>query len=184
MADIHQKIKKNTNSCSTDELWCIFRDGLQEGIRKFIPHKTVKSKDNFPWITADIRKMMWKQDKLYSRQKSSRTAEKISQFKSLKHRVQREVRSAYWSYVESIIEPMDEEKPYEGMKCFWTLMKHAPSDSGGIAPLRDQVNWCLTPVEKPKSSTANSSRSSRKTRQRHGTFHRLRVHSRQLQTSK
>ena len=138
MADIHQQITKKTNSCSTDELWCIFRDGLQEGIRRFIPHKTAKSKDNFPWITADIRKMMRKRDKLYSRQKSSRTAENISQFKSLKHRVQREVRSAYWNYVESIIEPMDEEKPYEGMKRFWTLMKHARSDSGGIAPLRDQ----------------------------------------------
>ena len=138
MADIHQQITKKTNSCSTDELWCIFRDGLQEGIRRFIPHKTAKSKDNFPWITADIRKMMRKRDKLYSRQKSSRTAENISQFKSLKHRVQREVRSAYWNYVESIIEPMDEEKPYEGMKRFWTLKKHARSDSGGITPLRDQ----------------------------------------------
>ena len=33
---------------------------------------------------------------------------------------------------------MDEEKPYEGMKRFWTLMKHARSNSGGIAPLCDQ----------------------------------------------
>ena len=78
-----------------------------------------------------------KRDKHYAKQKKSKSPSQTTKYKNLKHQIQEETRRAYWEYVENIIRPLDEEKPYEGMKRFWTMIKHARSDSCGVAPLRD-----------------------------------------------
>ena len=137
MAGVHAEVTSNQASADTERLWCIFKDGLRDGIKTFIPHKLCRNKDSFPWITADIRKLMRKRDKLYAKQKKSKSPSQTTKYKNLKHQIQKETRRAYWEYVENIIRPLDEEKPYEGMKRFWTMIKHARSDSCGVAPLRD-----------------------------------------------
>ena len=46
------------------------------------------------------------------------------------------MRHAYWSYVESIITPMeDERKNHSGLERFWIFIKHCRSDTVGINSL-------------------------------------------------
>ena len=75
----------------------MFRDGVQEGIRKFIPHKLAKTRDNLPWLTQEIKKLMRKRDKCYTKLKKARhdKAKLKTTLKSLKQQIQREVHSAY-----------------------------------------------------------------------------------------
>lgn len=63
--------------------------------------------------------------------------------RSLKHKIQQETRSAYWSYVEKIILPESPESPQKGgNKQLWSFIKHRKVDSVSIAPLKDKgVLW-------------------------------------------
>ena len=91
-----------------------------------------KPKDNLPWITPKIKKMIKKRDRLSIKRKGyvwSSRADELSKItkriKWVKKDIQREMRQAYWSYVESIITPIGEgSKEQSGMKRFWTFIKH------------------------------------------------------------
>ena len=45
---LHSSVLAACEGSTTNDLWCMFRDGVQEGIRKFIPHKLAKTRDNLP----------------------------------------------------------------------------------------------------------------------------------------
>ena len=47
-----------------NSLWVKFRNILQSGIKKFIPHKIQKSKVGLPYISYSLRKLMRKRDRL------------------------------------------------------------------------------------------------------------------------
>ena len=50
------------------------------------------------------------------------------------------MRQSYWSYVESVITPTEEEsKEQPGLKRFWTFIKHSRSDTSGISSLSDET---------------------------------------------
>ena len=143
-----KEMETKKDTVSTDTLWESFKEAMTQGIMKFIPHKSIKPLNGFPWITQDIKRLMSKRDRLYSKKKNTGCAKLDKQFRALKHQIQREVRKAYWSYVEDIITPLDDEKPYQGMKRFWSMMKHLRSDNSGIAPLRDNGQLFTAPKEK------------------------------------
>ena len=143
-----KEMETKKDTVSTDTLWESFKEAMTQGIKKFIPHKSTKPLNGFPWITQDIKRLMSKRDRLYSKKKKTGCAKLDKQFRALKHQIQREVRKAYWSYVEDIITPLDDEKPYQGMKRFWSMMKHSRSDNSGIAPLRDNGQLFTDPKEK------------------------------------
>jgi uncharacterized short protein YbdD (DUF466 family) len=47
------------------------------------------------------------------------------------HHLQKHTRQAYWRYIEGIITPDDLDRPYTGMKKFWTYIKHRRKDNPG-----------------------------------------------------
>ena len=49
-----------------EELWTNFRDNLQTGTKKFIPHRFQKAKTGLPYITKEIRKLIRKRDRLHA----------------------------------------------------------------------------------------------------------------------
>jgi hypothetical protein len=56
---------------STQELWDYFMKELEDSIDENIPQTTAKVKDGKPWITRDIKRLIWKRDRLYKKQKTS-----------------------------------------------------------------------------------------------------------------
>ena len=126
-----QKLQSNYESATADVLWKIFKDDLLLGIHLYIPTKTCKQRDGLPWINNELRKLMNKRDRLYTKQKNS------PEHLELKRLVQLKTRRAYWDYIEGMITPNteNENKP-EVPKKFWTYIKHCKSNHKNIPPLK------------------------------------------------
>ena len=67
MRDIHTELLSNPATTDIQELWDKFASGLQQGIDKHIPIRRSGTKDGFPWINQEIRRLMRKRDTLYKR---------------------------------------------------------------------------------------------------------------------
>ena len=97
-------IEMDRTNTGVNGMWCAFKSKFEELIKKHVLHKTARTKDSLSWITLDVRKLIRKRDRLYKRRKKksgdNKTAEK---FKEIKRIVQRELRRAYWKYIESIV---------------------------------------------------------------------------------
>ncbi|VDH93683.1 Hypothetical predicted protein [Mytilus galloprovincialis] len=61
--------------------------------------------------------------------------------------VQRELRRAYWKYIENIVTPKKENTQYSNMKQLCTYIKHKRTESSGVAPLRSEGLLQSHPVE-------------------------------------
>ena len=123
---------------SVDLLWTHFQTNLEESIERNVPKKTAKKKDSSPWITPDIKRLIRKRDRWYKRKQKSKNSRDIAKFKELKRITQREIRKAYWKYIDGIVTP-DTSKPDERPNCmkrFWTFIKHRRSDGSQIPPLK------------------------------------------------
>ena len=99
-----------------------------------------KRRDSSPWITPEIKKLIRKRDRLqnvYKCKKKSGNKKSTEKFKIIKRKVQRELRRAYWKYVEEIVTPEEDDNQYSGMKRVWTYIKHKRTDNKGIAPMRN-----------------------------------------------
>ena len=146
--ELNIKIQNEAKTLPVETLWTSFRNGLAEGISKYIPHKTTSARHHLPWITPTIRHLIRKRDRTYRAMKKSNTDTHRQNFKSLKTRLQRELRRAYWTHIEGIILPSDpNQKPIVSKK-FYSFLKHNKTDKSGIAPLRDQGTLHTHPKDK------------------------------------
>ena len=124
-----------------EELWTVFKTYLNRSIDSHISHKLARVKNSLPWISPEIRRLIHRRDRLYKRKKKSADPHTAGKFNDVKRQVQRELRRAYWKYVESIVTPTEEDKKTSSIKKFWTYIKHCRTDKSGVAPLRE--NWIL-----------------------------------------
>ena len=96
--------------------------------------------------------MIRKRDKLSIRKKQQKMGlddinTTVKQLKALKRIIQSEMRKAYRSYVESIINPADDPESHTGRKCVCTFIKHRKTDTVGIKSLCDKGRDVTKPVE-------------------------------------
>ena len=132
-------------------LWSQFQDILHTGTKKFIKHKLHKEKIGLPYITPALRKLMRKRDRMFDRIKKTRrhvsmhshAANLKSKYNSLKARVQKEIRQAYWQYISSIILPesgASEEqgsgRPSQPKKSFWSFIRRNRTEKVNVAALK------------------------------------------------
>ena len=82
------------------------------------------------------------------RKRDKRHACKDPWYKGLKHVVQKKLRSAYYQYVEDIINPCDNDNRLEANKHFFSLLNHAKSDNTGVHPLKNNRTLISDPKGK------------------------------------
>ncbi|VDI21854.1 Hypothetical predicted protein [Mytilus galloprovincialis] len=134
MNETYQRVKElAANGSSVEELWLLFKSKHNQSVNNHIPHKTAKQKDSLPWLTPNIRKLIHRRDRLYKKKKKSADPKITSKFIETKQMVQRELRRAYWKYIENIVTPKEENNQYSSMKQFWTYIKHKRTESSGVA---------------------------------------------------
>ena len=81
--------------------------------------------------------MQLKQLRKLSLKKIQNNKESIkNKLRSLKHKIRRETRDAYWNYVETNILPETSDEPNKGNKKLWSFIKHRKTDSVGVTPLK------------------------------------------------
>ena len=82
----------------------------------------MNEKQHLPWIDADIKKLLKKEDILYSKVKKGKMGSTFAKLKSLKATIQKKTRAAYWDYVNDIVCDSSEHK--EGTtNNFWCFIK-------------------------------------------------------------
>ena len=145
---LNTKIQTDAENHPVETLWTTFRSGLEDGINQFIPHKTISPKYHLPWLTPSIRHLTHKKDRAYRAMKKSNSQRHRDTLKSLKAKLQRELRRAYWDYIEGIVIPSDQEHAPPVSKKFYTFLKHNKTDKSGIGPLRDHGTLHSDPREK------------------------------------
>ena len=118
--ELHTLLGDNTETSlgeeNIEQLWSKFKVSIAQVVDKYIPHKLSKQRSGLPWINQNIRKLIRKRDRLYKLCKVSFSEAKYADFKSLKHLVQKGIRSAYWSYTNNLIVP--ETHPHLNQKKF------------------------------------------------------------------
>ena len=127
--------EENENANNVESLWQAFKSQLHLGINKFIPSKIAKKKNLYPWIDADLRRLIRKRNRYFKIKNRTNNQRDINHYKSLKREVQRRVRQSYWSHVEEILEPRDAENNPAISKRIWSYIKHARRDKSGISSL-------------------------------------------------
>ena len=88
---------------TVQSMWDRFATGHEQGIDKFIPVRKAGTRDGFPWINQEIRRLMRKRDKLYKRWSRSGRPYDQSRFIEYKHLVRRVSDRAYEKYLGDIL---------------------------------------------------------------------------------
>lgn len=132
---------ETTQNCTVEKKWQHIKSEIDNIISKHIPTKQTKTKQDLPWLNAEIKRTIRKRDKKYRqyrKEKSEKKQNTLNQYKSLKRQVQKQLRNAYWSYVESIIvtDSKDAENSGKPSKKLWSFIKHQKSENTGVSPLK------------------------------------------------
>ena len=145
-------IDRAKDTSSANELRNMFKSSLLQAVRDNIPHRTTSNRDRPPWISHKIKKMINTRGRLLRKMKAvsdHRKRDDIEKkMKDLKHDIRRETRTAYWTYVESIVVPDEEAAFNKASKKLFSFIKHRKSDSTGFAPLKDRGELKDTAKEK------------------------------------
>ena len=136
-------------------MWERFATGLEQGIDKFIQVRKAGTRDGFPWINQEIRRLMRKCDKLYKRWSRSGRPYDQSRFIEYKQLVRRVSNRAYEKYLGDILGLNNDQEYQNGgeppkvkTKKLYSLLKHSKQDSSGIASLRKDGQAPLTETAK------------------------------------
>ena len=159
LADLEKIILEKADSADVNTLWTsrtTFREGLQDLMKKHIPHKTPRRKQSYPWISQAIKKLIRRRDRKYRLMKRFGTDELKDIVKQLCREVQKELRRAFWRYVENIFTPTDTEtNELPSLKRFYTYMKQLRSSKSGIPPLKTPESVLVT-ESKEKAELLNA----------------------------
>lgn len=141
------KVMYQSNT-KVNEMSETFKDSLLSSIDKHIPHRRSKPKDSYPWIGPDLKKLINKQHRAYKIKKKTGDPQHVQQYINIKHQVQKKSRKAYWNYIEDVVTPREEDRPYAGMKRFWTYVKHKTKVNVGVSSLKSKGKLFSHPVDK------------------------------------
>ena len=83
MTNLHEKIKEEKSTASTEEIWTLFRGKLQTAMKYHIPHKQASVKENKPWVSPALRRLVKKRDRIFKknaqvRQRGTETAKQTT----------------------------------------------------------------------------------------------------------
>ena len=156
LADLEKTILEKADSADVNTLWTTFREGLQDLMKKHIPHKTPRRKQSYPWKSHEIKKQIRRRDRKYRLMKRFGTDELKDIVKQLCREVQRELRRSFWRYVENIFTPTDSEtNELPSLKRFYTYMTQLRSSKSGIPPLKTPESILVT-ESKEKAELLNA----------------------------
>ena len=152
---LYTSIKNANQGYSANDLWTKFKSTLTSSMDEYIPQKKLNGKHHLPWVTPKIKKMIRKRNKIHTKSKklakpSARISKKL---KNIRHSLQKEMRQAYWQYIENIIDYSEEDNNSERkfkQKKFWSFIKNMRKDSAGVAPLRSQRDTFSDASDKAK----------------------------------
>ena len=101
--DKREELLKDHPSKSVKDLWSSFKSVIHNGIPKFVPSKILGTKKSLPWITQPIKRLIRKRNKLFHKQKSSKSPTDRHHFLRVKQHIKMKIRQSYDLYIEDIL---------------------------------------------------------------------------------
>ena len=141
---------EHIETLNCNDLWNMLKNKILCLMKLHIPTKTVRSDRNHkPWITPHIRTLRRKLTHLFKKCSRSSDSTLRQRYLKAKAAVQREQRQAYWTYINNLIDPPDDDQ-HQGsnQKRFWSYIKSLRKDNTGVAPLRDKGKLFSAPRDK------------------------------------
>ena len=159
------KIESKEHQLDINTLWNDFKSMVQHLVETYIPRKKTKRVRKLPYITPEIERLIRKRNRLYKKLKKHQTAFNRSspsfikwdnKLRELKKDIQKKMRRAYWTYIESTLTTNDDEnqKPYEGMKKFWQFIKLNRNEQQGVPTLKANGKVSITATD--RANTLNN----------------------------
>lgn len=118
---------------SVEENWQYIKHHLSQLIDQFIPVKVTSRKVHLPWLTAAIKRLINKKQRIYRRAKRYQLPQDWQLFKEIQHEVKSRLRKQHWQYVNNIISS-DNDTTKD--KLFWRYIKGRRQDRVGIGTLK------------------------------------------------
>ena len=146
---------KDASRHNADDNWNCFRDGLMEVVRRVVPQKKVRSRQDLPWLDHHLRKKIKKKNRSHRRAKKAKPQNKSQRWKTYRKQqedTQKSVKLAYDRYINSLFEDQETHRP---SKRFYKTLKAKRRDQVGIPPLRGR-NGTLDSTSKGKANLLNA----------------------------
>ena len=136
---------------------CLY-EGNSPVTGKFTAHRASNVKDSSKAGTPKIVKLIKRRDRVYKKRRRAKrnfnhsatgyqNADK--KLKQLKKEIQTKLRQAYWSYIESIITPVENDSgTASGMMRFWQFVKSKRKERVGVATLKVDGKSVSNPRDK------------------------------------
>jgi hypothetical protein len=123
---------RNPNSHTVEENCKFIEEGITSIIANEVPSKLSKSKETYPWITPEVKKILKKRDRLYIQATKTRSPEKWNSFKEHRQMAKNAIRSSHQDYITNMIgtELQENQKP------FWKYIKSLRKDNQNIPTLK------------------------------------------------
>jgi hypothetical protein len=115
-----------------DNMWIAFKDIILNVMEKHVPSKLSRSKQTYPWITTEVRKIINKKNKAGRKVRKTNNQKDRDRFRKLKAEAQKTARKAYNNYIHDIIGP----DQTGNSKRFWSFIKAKKQEHSGVARLR------------------------------------------------
>jgi len=150
--------EKDMTNVTAQDLWDELKTELNETVEANIPSKTVRKRNNTPWLTRSIKRLHRQKQRAFNTAKKNNTQEAWDKYKQLRKKVKKETKKAYTNYIR--------DKVMESPKQFWSFIKSLKKDSTGIPALKE--NGVLVTDSKQKADTLNRQYQSQFTKERLG----------------
>ena len=130
-----QSFLANHLSKTVDELWTDFTNTLDKLSEECIPSKLIRGKSSLPWITQEIKRLIRKRDRLYTRFKKSRDHDIRTKFQTLRQEIKKKIKDSYQAYLQNLLGLTDDDNTCDSKKLF-SFLKNSRRDQQGTPPLK------------------------------------------------
>ena len=152
MQDFQATFLSTCEGKSTEQLWQEFKGETETLIGRYVPTKTLRGRKNLPWVTQEIRKKMNRRDHLYQIQKSTGKDTHRQLFKKVKYEVDCMTKSAYNTYLHSLVGIIDETADTvnsgPNTKKLFSFLKNCSQEYQGSSPLKKDEQLYTDNVQK------------------------------------
>ena len=109
----------------------------------------LRKKEEYPWITKEIRNMIRRRNRAFRKWKKHKTDEYRDKMKEESRKVQQKLRQAHWDYLnDTFLHQDSDEDTCQRRKRFWKYIKNQRNSNTGVAPLKDQGKLVTEPESK------------------------------------